>query len=221
MIRSIQAIDHAAAWLASRATTIGQLALVCLGVHLAADQLDDLVLQTMLLVHSLLDPAVTGFLAWMDKVAFSRRLLLAWSDLSLDVPARWMALLVELGADIVLAGAILFTDLRVRPRWYQWKRLRTVESVMVPLTLAGAALAGTWSLFMALQDLLPSGPIATAAAVAGAGAALLRFGIPAWLRGVAHLEPGPWTRGLGPAVLLAPVALLTWTHGVPIWGWLP
>jgi hypothetical protein len=72
---------------------------------------------------------------------------------------------------------------------------------------------------MGIEDLIPNARIGAAAL---AIAALLRFGWPAWSRAVSHLERPPrWTRGLASALVLAPIGWLAWTHGVPIWGWLP
>jgi len=188
----LRAWDRAAAWIARNASTLGQVALVCLGVHLAADQLD-------------------------DRIA--RALSAIWFDANLVVPAAWVALLVELAADGMFAGAILLTDPKRRPTFRAWRRVRSVESAVLPFSLAGVIVAGGWSLAMGIEDLIPNARVgATALAVA----ALLRFGWPAWSRAVSHLErPSRWTRGLAPALVLAPIGWLAWTHGVPIWGWLP
>ena len=187
--------DRAAAWIAHHASTLGQVALVCLGVHLASDQLDDLIARAL---TALVSP---------------------WIDGNFVVAAAWIALAVELAADVMLAGAILLTDAKRRPSFRAWRRVRSVESVVLPFALAGVILAGGWSLAMGIEDLIPN---ARVGATALAFAALLRFGWPAWSRAVSHLErPSRWTRGLAPALVLAPIGWLAWTHGVPIWGWLP
>jgi hypothetical protein len=61
-----------------------QVALVCLGVHLAADQLDDRIRP------------------WVGSDRVVRR--------GSRRPAAWLALVVELAADVSFAGAILLTD---------------------------------------------------------------------------------------------------------------
>ncbi len=188
--------DRAAAWIAHHAGTLGQLAFVFLGVHLAADRLDDAVLR-----------ALTA---------------LAWFDTNLVVPSAWIALLVELTADALFAAALLLTDRRRTPSFRAWRRVRSVDSVVLPLSLAGTILAGAWSLAMGIEDLLPPSPVARLGSSALAIAALLRFGWPAWARAVSHLDPARrWSRGLVPALVLAPIGWLAWSHGVPIWGWLP
>jgi hypothetical protein len=190
-----RAWDRAAAWIARNASTLGQVALVCLGVHLASDRLDDLIARGM--------------------TALAAR----WIDANFVVPAAWVALGVELAADVLFAGAILLTDAKRRPSFRAWRRVRSVESVVLPFSLAGVLLAGGWSLAIGIEDLIPGARIGAAAL---AIAALLRFGWPAWSRAVSHLErPSRWTRGLAPALVLAPIGWLAWTHGVPIWGWLP
>jgi hypothetical protein len=185
--------DRAAAWIAHHASTLGQVALVCLGVHLASDRLDDLIARALSEI--------------------------VWFDGNLVVPAAWVALIVELAADVLFAGAILLTNPKSRPSFRAWRRVRSVESVVLPFALAGVILAGGWSLAMGIEDLIPNARIgATALAIA----ALLRFGWPAWSRAVSHIErPERWTRGLASALVLAPIGWLAWTHGVPIWGWLP
>lgn len=187
--------DRAAAWIARNASTLGQIALVCLGVHLASDRLDDLIARGLTAIA------------------------VPWIDASFVVVAAWVALGVELAADVLFAGAILLTDAKRRPSYRSWRRVRSVESMVLPLSLAGVILAGGWSLAMGIEDLIPNARIGAAAL---AVAALLRFGWPAWSRAVSHLErPSRWTRGLASALVLAPIGWLAWTHGVPIWGWLP
>jgi hypothetical protein len=190
--------DRAAAWIAQQASTLGQLALLCLGVHLAADRLDDHVLR-----------ALTALVA-------------RWTDTDLVVPAAWVALVAELAADAIFASAILLTDPRRAPDVRAWRRVRSVDSVVLPISLAGVILAGAWSLAMGIEDLLPPSPPARLGSGALGIAALLRFGWPAWARAVSHLDPARrWTRGLASALVLAPIGWLAWSHGVPIWGWLP
>ncbi len=185
--------DRAALWIARNASTLGQVALVFLGVHLAADQLDDRIARALSAI--------------------------VWFDGNLVVAAAWIALAIELAADVLLAGAILLTDAKRRPSLRAWRRVRSVESVVLPISLGGVILAGGWSLAMGIEDLIPNARIGAAAL---AIAAVLRLGWPAWSRAVSHLERPPrWTRGLASALVLAPIGWLAWTHGVPIWGWLP
>lgn len=200
--------DRLAAWIAREACTLGQLALVCLGVHLAGDRLDDLAIDAITAAGDRLAPLLDG--------------LLGIEELDPAVPSVWLALIAELAADAIFAWSLLFTDRTALPSWRAWRRVRTVESVVLPVSLAGVLLAGAWSLSMGMEDLLPASPAARIGAGSFALAALGRFGWPAWARSVAHLEHGDrWTEGLARALLLAPVGWLAWSHGVPFWGFFP
>jgi len=209
--------DAAAGGLARLATTLGQCALVVLGVHLAADNLDDRVLVGLTAAVELAERLLAG----------TGGRLLAGAEgtlegLPLPALAACSALAVETAAVGLLCGAFLLTPRQARPSWCAWRRALGVRAVVVPVVLSGVLLAGAWSLAMSVEDVLPASPVAPWAAGLVALAALLRFGEPAWSRAVAALEPPQrFTEGLAAALVLAPVGLLAWMYGVPLWGLLP
>lgn len=212
--------DALAGGVASVATTLGQCALVALGVHLAADNLDDRVLSGLTALQTQADQHLAepfGRLAafvGQDSSAF-----LFWDGLPLGVGSAWIALCVEAVATVLLWGSFVLTARRVSWSWPRFKRALSVQAVVLPAALAGVLLAGTWSLAMGVEDVLPAHRITPWAAGLVALAALLRFGWPAWSRAVVALEPPPrWTRGAAAALVLVPVGALAWVHGVPLWG---
>lgn len=223
MYRILVQGDRAAGAVARSATTLGQAALVVQGVHLAADNLDDRLLVALSAASGWLDRVAAPALS---EVAAALSLppdaLTAWDGLPLGPAAGWGALVVEASAVVLLWGAFLLTSKQERPTWRRWRRAASVRAVVVPLTLAGVLLAGSWSLAMGVEDLLPAHALSRYAAALLGLAALLRFGLPAWLRAVAALDATRrWSEGLLAAVVLAPVGLLSWMHGVPVWGLLP
>lgn len=221
--RLLRGSDRAAGGVARLATTLGQIALVCLGVHLAADQLDDRVLallqagQGWLDAHLALPLGRAAAALGLDQgsVAF-------WSLIPVVVVAAWVALVMELAASAVLCASFLLTARQPVISWTAWRQALSVHAVVLPFALAGVLVAGSWSMAMATEDLLP---VHGAARVAGGllgVAVLLRFGLPAWGRAVGALErSGGRRRDLLAAAAIAPVGLLAWMHGVPLWGWLP
>ncbi|MCB9777122.1 MAG: hypothetical protein H6742_00995 [Alphaproteobacteria bacterium] len=224
VVRTATTSDRVAGGLARFATTLGQCALVVLGVHLAADDLDDRVLASLSWVVDQADLRLAGpvetVAGWFGRPAGSWQW---WDALPLGAMSGWTALTVELVAAGLLCGSFLLTSRTAQPTWVRWKRALSVQAVVLPLALSGVLLAGGWSLSMAIEDVLPvaeAAPWASrAAAAVVAFAALLRFGLPAWLRAVAALEPpARWTAGWAAAVVLLPVGALAWIHGVPVWG---
>ncbi len=215
--------DRAAGGLARIATTLGQAALVCLGVHLAADQLDDRVFAGLTGLQGLADSHLAGSLgALAEALGQPTERFLFWDGLPLAAASAWAALAVELLAIALLCASFLLTSRQPQLSWARWRGAFSVQAVVLPLTLAGTLLAGAWSLSMATEDLLPSSPVAPWAAGVLALAAFLRFGWPAWARAVSSLErSGRLRLELLGALVLAPVGLLAWMHGLPIWGWLP
>jgi len=214
--------DRAAGRMARHLDTLGQLALLVLGVHLAADRLDDR-------VHAVLTGAVQAADTWLgpplwtlaETIGLEGDALHFWTLMPLPIASAALALTVELSAVALLAASFLLTDRRASPTFKDWRASMGLEAVVLPPTLAGVLVAGGWSLAMGLEDLLPSGlPSQLAAATVGM-AAVLRYGLPAWKRAVANLDPPDRpTRGLMRVAILAPVGLLAWMHGLPLWGWL-
>ena len=215
--------DKAAGGLAWFAATLGQIALVCLGVHLAADQLDDRLMGWLSTGQRFLDENLGELLGSAgDTLGLGHDAMTVWTRIPLATISAWTALVVELGACGILCAAFLLTSRKPKLSWTRWRQALSIHAVVMPLTLAGVLIAGSWSMAMAAEDLLPASPI-TIWAAAGLGlAVLLRFGLPTWGRAVGALEAsGKARRDLLTALLLAPIGLLAWMHGVPFWGWLP
>ena len=214
--------DRAAGRAAHHLGTLGQLALMVLGVHLAADRLDDR-------LHAVLSVAVHAADTWLgpplwalaEAIGLEGDALHFWTLMPLPIASAALALTVELSAVAILASSFLLTERQARPTWQRWKACLGLEAIVLPLTLAGVLVAGGWSLAMGLEDLLPTGlPSQLAAATVGI-AAVLRYGLPAWKRTVVNLDPPDRpTRGLTRVAILVPIGLLAWMHGLPLWGWL-
>lgn len=219
--------DRAAGGLAWGLGTLGQVGLVCLGVHLAADALDDRVLHGLQRLEEGLDDTLGGPLgALAAALEVPGDTFVVWGGLARPPLAACGALVVELVTIVLLCGSFLLTGRAERPTLRGWWAARSVGALVLPLSLAGVLGAGGWSLAMAVEDQLPAGPVARVAAALFGLAAALRFGLPAWCRAVAALDP-PARRaeGLLPALVLAPIGLLAWMDGWPVWGllggWLP
>jgi uncharacterized membrane protein len=206
--RLLRGSDRAAGGLARVATTLGQVALVCLGVHLAADQLDDRVLALLQAGQGLLDAHLAVPLGRAAAaVGLDQGHVAVWELIPVAVVATWIALAMELGPAL---------------SWAAWRQALSLHAVVLPLALAGVLVAGSWSMAMAAEDLLPAHASARIAGGLLGLAVLLRFGLPAWGRAVGALErSGRLRRDLLTAAAIAPVGLLAWMHGVPLWGWLP
>lgn len=214
--------DRAAGGVATGLTTLGQAALVLLGVHIAADNLDDPIaggiVQLLALADRHLAPPLMGL---AEALGYGYADFLLWEDLSAPVLAAWAALTVELLADVVLCASFWLTPRAPALSWAQYRSALSLHALLLPAALLGVLIAGSWSLAMAAEDLLPTSEVAPWAAGALGLAALARFGLPALRRAIAALPPdSPPLRGLGRALVLLPVGLLAWAHGVPVWGWL-
>ena len=218
LFSALRQSDRAAGFTADHLTTLGQLALAGLGTHLAADRLDDHLLGWATPARdALADAAVPALLAIAEGLGLSPGALVGWADWTLAPASASLALALELCTLFILAGALLLTRRDGRPTLRRWWAARCVHAVVLPATLAGVMLAGTWSLAMAAEDLLPPSSLAPWAAGALATAVLLRFGVPAWVRTVAALDPAvSWRVGLRRALVLAPIGLLVWTEALPL-----
>lgn len=201
MIRWLARIDAVLSRTRRAWAWAGQLAIVWLGVHLAADRLDDVLARGL---------AGAG-IPWPEP------------EQPLTV-ATWTAVLLEL----YVAGWAVVALWRASeapvddPR--RWLTRASPHAVVTPFFFAAASLSGSWVLAMAAEDLLaPYGAFAgrvTGALVAVAVAA--RLGAPAVAR-VARRTPIPRHRwdGVLAAVPALGVGLLAVRYGLPIWGWLP
>ncbi len=215
-------VDRLAGHLAVAGATAAQIALVCLGVHLAADRMDDDIAAGITHLQGRMDVWLTEPLGGAaEAVGLPYDTLLVWDLLPTAPIAAWSALAVELSAITLLSVGFLLTTRRPELSWTSFKEALCVHALVMPLALAGVLVAGSWSLAMAVEDLLPPSDVAIWAARLVGAAALVRFGWGAWSRSVGSMEPPRRrTAGLASALILVPVGLLAWMHGAPIWGWL-
>lgn len=204
---------------------LGQLGVVLLGVHLAADRLDDSVFQALLWLNGPLSIVANKLgLAGLDPE-------------QLTTPAAWVAVALELVADLVLMGALTLTAQAPELSWQRYKERLSVRSAVLPLAWAPIALAGAWMVGMAAEDLLAGWHAQAAHAVGWVVAGLVgwRLGWTGWRRIVGAVElprsaatgekvfrviPRWRLDGLVWAPLLLVLAVLATRHGLPIWGWL-
>jgi hypothetical protein len=210
--------DRAAGGIAQLSTTLGQIALVILGVHLVGDQIDDLLFNAMAAGVDALEDPLAQLTAALDRPHGTTPQL---SNLPLTTAAAWGALGIELTASVALSAAFVLSSRRPTLSWAAYREALSVHALVMPLALAGVLLAGCWSMAMAAEDLLPRSDLAPWAAGLLAAAVGARFGMPAWLRAVGSLSAATsWRRGALLSALLLPVGALAWRHGVPVWGWL-
>jgi len=181
---------------------LGQVGLVVLGVHLAADHLDD------------------GLALALSSVA------LPWPDP--DTP-RWVGTWVAVAVELATVAWALRAQMRTAAREpvqgaAGWRDRLSVHNVVAPLAWLPMALAGTWVVVMAVEDAAAAWVPSLATPVAwGVG------GLVAWRVGYAGLAalirrappPVRRTEGWLAALLVLPVAGLALRHGLPVWGWLP
>lgn len=189
-------------WLAGtsrRWRWIGHLAVVWIGVHFAADRVDDAVASAL------------GILPWPAP------------DLPL-VLGTWSAIALELYVD----GWAAFTWARsggpAIDSFAAWRARVTPAAVAAPALWLTAGIAGVWVTGMAVEDLLPDGALSRGAAAVVDAALVWRLVWPALSRVGARPAPAAPLPPAALAAALAPVALvaaLAVRHGWPIWGLLP
>lgn len=197
-----------------------RLGLLLLGAHLAADHLDDAVLVAFESAEQLATRHLEGpALGAAAALGLAPGRLLVWQDLPLGALAAWTALAVELGTVFVLWSSVVLVPNAREASWTRWRAALGLRAVARPAALAGIVLAGCWSLSMAVEDMLPPSPLARSAGVLLGGAVLLRHGLDLLRRCVVALEPRPPPLAGGlEALLLAPLTVLAWREGVPVWG---
>jgi hypothetical protein len=214
--------DRVAGGVARAAATLGQMSLVALGVHLAADRLDDQLWDLLTALSDQLDATLSAPLARVaDTFGLGFDTFLFWQSLPLPLIAATTCLLWELLADIMLWDAFLLTPRSTHVTWSKYRRSLSLRAIVLPITLTGVLLSGAWSLFMATEDILPTHDASSWVAAAVALLALVHYGRPAWTRAIGNLErPKSWKRQLGLATVLLPIGLTAWLT-MPVWGWLP
>ncbi len=201
MLRWINKLDQMVSFTSPSWLWAGQWATVVLGVHLAADRLDD---------H--LGNGLAGVPIPWPSPEFPL------------VAATWFAVVVEL---MVCAWALWTLGIaRAEPakNFRTWRGRLSIRSVLAPLFWAPVAMAGCWVVAMSVED-ATSVWLDEAAAPLGwvvAASVGLRLGVSAWIKLVRQM-PDPKNRLEGiwatPFVLL--VTGLAAFHGLPIRGLFP
>lgn len=177
---------------------LGQLGVVVLGVHLAADRLDD---------------ACYRLLLTLPIPVESPEALAVW--------ATGLALVVELVVVARAAAAVVLTEHQPERSLRDWWEARSVDAVVLPMFWLVTALAGAWVVGMAAEDALAAYVPGAARAGGLVVAALItwRLGLTGLARVIGSFDP-PKRRlaGLAWAPALVTVATVAAWHGLPIWG---
>ncbi len=200
MLSLLKKLDAFVSWARPAFLWIGQLSVTILGIHLAADRLDDYLL-----------PLLTQFqIAWPEP------------ETPLEV-STWCAVGVEL---VVVAWAtwmLVSSNATPAKSFTNWREKVSIRAILVPLFWAPTALAGAWVVGMAVEDLTAEWLLDYATPVAWFVAFMVAWRLAAtgWVR-VVRRAPTPSSRidGLVWAPLVILVAGLAMKHGLPIWGWI-
>ena len=197
MLSSIASLDRALAWTRPAWAGLGQLALVVLGVHLAADRLDEHVLDLLL---------------WLGVPGGADALRPAAT-----LGAVTAEILVVFRAALAIALVPPSPQLSLR----EWARGLSVEALVLPAFWLPAAAAGAWVVGMGLRDALPEGPWSLPAAVGLGTLVGWRLGWTGLRRAIGGLgTPRSRLQGLLWSPLLLGAAWLVLREGLPLWGWL-
>jgi hypothetical protein len=216
---------------------LGLFALVAVGVHAAADVVDDRLL-------SLVD----ALDAWADGVLAGREATAAWVDRIGPLQRTWLARALALGWELAVDALVVLPQLgygeedeveprfTLTPRQNTWRALlgrlnrsptpmRLVRPVVTAIFVAGGAYAVSRlvesTLFVALQGGVAEASVAEVVARVAGGLAMVvvlaRFGWRAVLRALEHADAAcetrvkvaksPWPVGLWGSALSLPLAL--------------
>jgi len=200
MLNLLMKIDGWVSWARPAFLWVGQLSVAILGIHLAADRIDDV-----------LTPWMTGIqVAWPSPEA------------PLTV-ATWCAILIEL--TVVAWATWMLVSARAAPAetFAEWRSRLSVRALLVPAFWTPTALAGAWVVGMAVEDLTAPWLLDHATPLAWAVSFLV-----AWRLALTGLQrtvlrtpiPKRWLDGIGWVPIAGLVAGLAAAHGLPIWGWL-
>ncbi|MBT3217553.1 MAG: hypothetical protein HN348_00545 [Proteobacteria bacterium] len=177
----------------------GQLAVLIVGIHLTADQLDD----------HLLGLISTAPINWPDP------------EMPIGV-AVWSAVALELLV-VAWAAITLFRTIRAEPISKEnWRQTLSIASIVGPLFWIPVSLAGAWVIGMVVEDAISSWIPDYAVYFGWAAAALVawRLGLSGLIRLVRYRPVRKrWSDGLGWAPALVGFAALAVLYGLPIWGW--
>ena len=200
MLRALLSVDAVVARTRPAWLWFGQLAVAILGVHLAADRLDDLLGQLL----------VSTGLAWPEP---ETPLLLG----------TWGAVLLELWVVVWIVGTLVWARGEPLDHPRKWLARWSVQAFLAPLAWLPISLAGAWVFGMAVEDLvapwLPSG--ASAIGWFAAAWVALRLSLTGLLVVVLRTpEPRRRVEGWIWVVPVTIVAALAVRYGLPVWGWL-
>lgn len=175
----------------------GQVSLVVLGTHLAADRIEDAIARGL------------------------TQLPIPWPDPATPMEGgRWISIALEL-AIVVWAARTLWRASAPRiGHAREWAARWSLHNLYAPLAWTLCSLAGCWSLSMAIEDALPIHDASVWVARSFAVLIAIRICGTAVADLVLHApEPKRRTDGL---LWLAPLALVSayaTIYGLPIWGW--
>ena len=127
-MRWISTVDRTAGGIARLATTLGQIALVVLGVHLVGDQLDDLLYDAMRAMIETIEGPVASAMAALKRPHGTTPQL---SSLPVSTAAAWGALCVELAATLALSAAFVLTPRRPDLSWPAYRATLCVHAVVM------------------------------------------------------------------------------------------
>lgn len=200
MLKALVTLDSGLARTRPAWLWLGQLALAGMGIHLAADHLDDLLYQGIVALQ----------IPWAS--ADQPLVISAWAAVVLELTLWWRAF-----------GALTRSTGEAAPDLRTWVQRSTVRSWVLPLFWIPVAAAGAWSVGMAVEDLIaPHLPqVARPAAWLMIGFIGWRLGITgAWQ--VCRAAPTKARRLEG--VLFAPIEVvggaLALFYALPVWGWM-
>ncbi len=180
---------------------LGQLAVLVLGVHLAADRLDD----------RIYDAFEWASLPWPDPS--TPAFLASWSAVGLE-------LMVVAWATWTLWAA----HANGARDWEHWKEAVSVNAIVRALFWLPVALTGAWVVGMSAEDLVA--PLLVSVPGAARWVSFVVSGLIAWRLSLtgwwtvasAARKPGAWWEGLFWAPVPLAVAFLAVFYGLPIWG---
>lgn len=201
MLRWINKLDRLLSFSSPSWLWLGQWATVLLGIHLAADRLDDHLLEALL------------------QVPFG------WPSPEFPLAAAtWFAVAVELMVGAWALWTIGITRNEPAKNFAVWRARLSVRSVVAPLFWAPVAAAGSWVVAMSIEDATSQVLLEAAQPLGGLVAAVvgLRLGGSAFVRMVRQMpEPKNRLEGLWATPFVLLVAGLAAFHGLPIRGMLP
>jgi len=200
MLSLLKKFDAFVSWARPAFLWIGQLSVVILGIHLAADRLDDYLI-----------PLLT-------------EIQIAWPSPEAPLTAAtWGAVGVELLVVVWATWMLMSANAAPVESFAAWKSKLSIRAILTPLFWAPTALAGAWVVGMAVEDLTADWLLDYAQPLAWSVAFLVAWRLAAtgWLRLILRTpQPSSRLQGLIWAPLALLVAGLALKHGLPIWGWI-